>query len=157
MWWHGRCKGALALLVVTLAGCGGVKPVPVDAVVTLDGKPLPGATVLFVPNEGSRGRPAHGLTDADGSLQLTTFEDYDGVLPGEYRVVVTIGEWMSEPPQGDRSSEERARRRQERSEARASKKPLVPGIYGHQDTTPLHCTVPPAGRVLLELHRNADR
>jgi hypothetical protein len=158
MWWRGGCWGILALLCVSLSGCGGTKLVAVDAVVTLDGKPLPLATVLFVPQEGSRGRPAHGMTDIDGSLQLTTPpEENDGALPGEYRVVVTKSEWMSEPPQGDRSSDDRARKHQERSEARAGKAPLLPAVYANQATTPLRCTVPAGRKVILELRSKAER
>jgi hypothetical protein len=154
---RGGCWGTMALLCVIVSGCGGVKPLTVDVVVTLDGEPLAGATVLFVPEEGTRGRPAHGLTDIDGSLQLTTPpEEDDGVYPGAYRVVVTKSGMIS-PPEGDRSSEERARKHQARSEARARKTPRLPVIYNNQATTPLRCTVPAGRKVTLELHSTADR
>jgi hypothetical protein len=147
-----RRRASLTLLLLLASvGCGGPKTVVVDAVVTLDGEPLAGATVLFVPEEGSRGRPAHGLTDLDGSLLLTTFDDDDGALPGAYRVVVMKSEGMIEQPQGERSSEEWARSHYERVVAREGKKPLVPPMYSDQATTPLHCTVPAGGRVKLEL------
>jgi hypothetical protein len=85
------CFGALAaLMLLGLAGCGGsgAKPVKTEGVVTLDGAPLAGATVVFQPAEGT-GRPATGLTSADGSFRLTTFNTGDGAMPGEYKIVVT--------------------------------------------------------------------
>src|SRR5262249_28892104 len=87
-----RCSlvGLVVAAMVPVVGCGGatVKPIKVEGVVTLDGQPLPGATVSFLPNEG--GRTASGRSDADGSFRLTTFNTDDGALPGEYKVIVTV-------------------------------------------------------------------
>jgi len=52
---------------------------PVEGVVTLDGEVLEGASVLFHPQAG--GRPATGLTDAQGKFELKTMED-DGAQVG---------------------------------------------------------------------------
>ena len=73
---------------LTLAGCGG-NLVTVKGKVTLDGEPLSGATVSFVPAEGSDklGTPV-GLTDESGIFYLTTREQFDGAVPGEYRVCI---------------------------------------------------------------------
>jgi hypothetical protein len=78
------------LIVVALSGCsGGDKPklAPVTGLVTLDGQPVEGAAVMFVPTAG--GRPAQGLTDAQGHFELMTFKTGDGALLGEHRVSVT--------------------------------------------------------------------
>jgi HEAT repeat protein len=76
-------------LAVGLAGCRGQgKPVKVEGSLTLDGKPFSGATITFVPAEGS-GRSASGLSEQDGSFRLTTFKPDDGALPGEYKITVT--------------------------------------------------------------------
>jgi hypothetical protein len=84
-----RCaRGGLALAFLLLAwGCGSAKPVKVEGIVLLDGKPVEGATVSFVP-DGETGRPADALTGPDGVFRLNTFSPEDGALPGDYRVVV---------------------------------------------------------------------
>jgi hypothetical protein len=76
----------LAIVVAMAVGCGGPATVPVSGTVTLDGEPVDGATVTFVP-EGE-GRPANGNTDASGNFTLTTFTGGDGALPGSYNVTV---------------------------------------------------------------------
>jgi hypothetical protein len=55
----------------------------VEGRVTIDGKPLAGATVTFVPLEKNRGQVS-GLTNEDGDYHLK-----GGVLPGKYTVTVT--------------------------------------------------------------------
>src|SRR5687767_14557607 len=81
----------LAILLAAAAGCGDrFSPVPVSGVVTLDGKPVEGATVYFYAvGDAADGRPAHGTTDKDGAFRLSTLGDEDGALPRRYKVVVT--------------------------------------------------------------------
>jgi lysophospholipase L1-like esterase len=62
-----------------------VKQVVSVGTVTLDGKPLPGATVSFVQGKAV---VAVGKTNADGTFQLVT-DGVPGVPPGEYRVVIS--------------------------------------------------------------------
>lgn len=59
----------------------------VTGTVTLDGTPVEGATVTFVP--GQTGDPAVGTTDASGKYSLKSFGSEDGATPGEYQVTVT--------------------------------------------------------------------
>ncbi|MDZ7618744.1 MAG: hypothetical protein U1E05_17200, partial [Patescibacteria group bacterium] len=63
---------------------------PVRGVVTLDGQPVAGAAVMFMPNSG--GRPAIGVTDKDGGFSLQTETPGDGALLGEHAVTVTLQE-----------------------------------------------------------------
>src|SRR5437016_5258303 len=71
------------LLLSFLIGCGGVKtPVKTTAVVTLDDKPLEGATVTFHPEDPKDGHVASGFTGSDGTAALTTYNTGDGVIPG---------------------------------------------------------------------------
>jgi len=49
------------------------------------GKPLAGATVVLVPAKDP-GMPARGTTGDDGSFVLTTQNEGDGALPGDYRI-----------------------------------------------------------------------
>src|SRR5260370_18785229 len=76
--------------ILTTVGCGKGNVTKVEGVVTLDGKPLPGATLSFVPV--GEGKPAFGRTDNVGSFRLTTFRTDDGALPGEYQVVIVVEE-----------------------------------------------------------------
>ena len=61
--------------LLTLAGCGGLKLVPVSGKVTQAGKPLTGGAVSFVP-DASRGNKARlscmGRIGPDGRYELTT-------------------------------------------------------------------------------------
>lgn len=60
--------------------------------VRLDGKPLQGATVTYVPEKfmGSSVRPASGVSDQNGGVSLVVEgEKIPGVQPGFYRVQVS--------------------------------------------------------------------
>jgi hypothetical protein len=164
----------LGLLLFALpslgGGCGGrAKPVKVEGIVTLDGKPLSGATVTFMPI-GENGRTASGRTDTDGSFRLTTYRSDDGAVPGEYKVLVVV----------QKATEERFIGRdpetftdQEKMEARMTMSPKgrkavaaksqsqaksspVPAIYGDVNKTPLKEVVPPEGEVKLALRSSAS-
>jgi hypothetical protein len=80
-----RWLAVSAILIVT-TGCGTPKLLPVSGVVTLDGKPIADAGVLFCPVD--RGPPASGTTDANGQFQLATINNL-GVAPGRYGVTIT--------------------------------------------------------------------
>ena len=69
-------------------GCGGKGVVPVEIHLTLDGEPLPDASVSLIRAKGEQGRGAFGITDEAGVAKVTTFEPLDGALPGHYAVVV---------------------------------------------------------------------
>lgn len=83
------------------AGCGPGRPatVPVRGAVTLDGKPVAGAQVMLMPQEG--GRPAQGVTDDAGRFALETFAPGDGALPGRHAVTVTCRRVSGAAPDAD--------------------------------------------------------
>src|SRR5687767_926845 len=85
----------LSLTVALAQGCGDSRPVPVRGLVTVAGKPLAGAGVVFHPQD-PHGKMAHAATGADGHYQLTTFGAEDGALPGEYKVTII---WEEPPPE----------------------------------------------------------
>jgi len=60
---------------------------PVSGTITLDGTPLPGATIRLIPTAGQRA--AIGLTDDSGKYVLTTSQEGDGAAPGIYRVTIS--------------------------------------------------------------------
>lgn len=76
-----------------LIGCGGTdgpKTVDVTGTVTLDGDPLPNATLMFKP-EGSDNvySGAYGFTDEEGVYSLVTSSNTEGAPPGKYRVEIS--------------------------------------------------------------------
>lgn len=89
----------LAACAVAITGCpsGGavVDTEHVRGVVTLDGEPVPEATVMFSPVTEGQGMAATGNTDANGVYELTAASTGEGAakagagtLPGEYYVGV---------------------------------------------------------------------
>lgn len=63
----------------------------VDGLVTIDGKPLDGGTVLFEmigSGKSSQCYTARGSVDSDGRYRLSTFADGDGAPVGRYRVAI---------------------------------------------------------------------
>ena len=89
----------VVILLPGLVGCSkNDRPAmaPVTGTVLLAGQPLEGASVRFM---GPTGRPATGMTDADGRFTLKAFEEGDGSVLGENRVTVTkYGPPPFEPP-----------------------------------------------------------
>ena len=86
---------ALLFLVVSVSmvGCGSgrLRTEPVVGIVTLDGEPLEGASVNFIPKNPDEGIASFGRTDAKGEYRLQTLAgDADaGTLPGEYTVTIS--------------------------------------------------------------------
>jgi hypothetical protein len=70
-----------------LAGCGGGPAGPelgaVSGKVTLDGQPLPNATVVFQPDNG---RASTATTDASGNYALQFSADEQGAVVGKHTV-----------------------------------------------------------------------
>lgn len=82
-WW----MVGLALLA---AGCGG-NVSPVSGRVTLDGNPLPNASVIFQPTGSDAGSGSYGKTDADGRYTLRLVSnDKAGAVVGKHRVSITL-------------------------------------------------------------------
>lgn len=84
--------------LLLLTGCGGSSDGPpyatVSGVVTLDGNPVEGATVIFTPK--GPGTMSMGLTNADGAFSLMTSTGKRGAAVGDHAVTVTL---MIQPEQ----------------------------------------------------------
>jgi hypothetical protein len=78
------------LAIASAGGCGGPKLVPVEGAITLDGKPLAGATIALELVGGEKEfRLFSGEADASGKYVIKPFESSRvGALPGEYRVMI---------------------------------------------------------------------
>lgn len=92
----GRVTTSMATLfwLGCLLGCGGggdVEEVPplekVSGSVTLDGQPVPGISVTFVPAGTAQGSGAYGQTDAEGQYTLTYRTGDPGIPEGSYVVL----------------------------------------------------------------------
>jgi hypothetical protein len=154
--------GAWAAALLVAVGCGGGpdKPVKVEGVVTLDGQPVDGATVMFNPL-ASNGRQATGVTGEDGKFRLTTYSTGDGALPGDYKVTIekpTTAAAAGVQPGTDLSQidmtkmmlqmkKESERNRKQRAKVTGG----IPTVYGDLAKTPLKERVPPDGLVKVEL------
>ncbi len=128
------------LALILVAGCshGPEKTYPVEGLVTLDGKPLAGGSVLFDsldPGNSGRRYTARGTIDPQGRYRLSTFGRYDGAVAGRHRAVVLpdLSQLTDDP---------------------AAPLPVtVPPRYSALETTDLEYEVKPGeNRIDVELH-----
>ncbi len=101
-----KLSGWMACVARLSAGCGGASGpelIDVHGTVLLDGKPLPNATVRFVPEvQGAEAvRPASGVTDDDGRYELEYSSTRSGALPGKYKVLITTAQAPEEDEEGN--------------------------------------------------------
>jgi hypothetical protein len=103
---------------LVLAGCGG-KSVPVNGLVKFsdgsDVSVLQGYEVSLQAEGG--GASSYGTIEADGTVKLSTFGQFDGAVPGKYRVTIT----PSASPDPDKPPP----------------KPAIPAKYGAFETSGL--------------------
>lgn len=80
-------------------GCGGsdssdvdkLDTVPVKGTLKLDGQPFGPATVeLMGTDTSTKTKIASGQADDSGSFTLGTYDKADGVVPGKYKVLITV-------------------------------------------------------------------
>ena len=76
------------LAIGCFPGCGSDRPplAPVGGVVTLDGKPLADAEVIFTPETG---RHSTARTDAEGRYELEYLPDVPGAVLGPHTVRIS--------------------------------------------------------------------
>ncbi|MCR9234092.1 MAG: Ig-like domain-containing protein [bacterium] len=99
-------RRVLTLLFLTVPlvclGCsrGGddIKLAPVSGVVTMDGKPLTNAIVIFSPQKGN---PSSGRTDSSGNYTLTYRDQLKGAVPGSHSITI-----ITAPPESPRQAED---------------------------------------------------
>lgn len=93
-----------------LAGCGGgVDDYPdmgtVYGTVTLDGNPLEGASVIFVP-KAPGSRSSFGTTDSGGYYELAYSANMDGAKVGEHTVRISTFKSPDPNTPGDKGAKE---------------------------------------------------
>lgn len=143
-----------------LAGCTsgetGPKLVAADGTVTYQGKPLAGANVMFLPENGPL---ASGVTDADGKFKLTS-AGQPGVTAGPAKVTVTAfppgqkvegSQTVNAQPKTPEEQAAYMKKAEEMQRAMASgqsppaPKSLIPESYNKPDTSGLSFTINPNG------------
>jgi hypothetical protein len=132
-------------LVLVFAGCGeGRDPnlpplVPVTGTVKLDGKPVSGAFVTFIPTQGTIGTGSTGITDAEGKYELATMHDGTGAPVGSYQVVISklVRLDGTDFPAGE-----------EFDAMGTPHKNLFPPQYSDQSQTTLKANVPEGGKAI---------
>lgn len=122
-----------SLILLLLAGCGSKSERPkeypglVTGRVTLDGKPLSGGTITFVPEvaEEEGGRPGLARIEPDGGFWVGSANPAKpaGLIPGRYRVTVLA---MRPDPTGT---------------GNPIAQMTVPEVYSEAATSPLEATI----------------
>ena len=86
-----RMAGLLFLCATSACTPGGPALVSVSGTITLDGQPLAGATVRFVPLDDTAGHGGTGRTDPQGIYEVVANRQNErkGLLPGKYRVAIS--------------------------------------------------------------------
>ncbi|MDX1928798.1 MAG: carboxypeptidase-like regulatory domain-containing protein [Pirellulaceae bacterium] len=128
LWNRISCLVIIGLSLCVQPGCGGPSDQPelgqVTGTVTLDGQPLVGVAVVFQPDNG---RPARGMTDAQGKYELIYIRQTKGTKVGPNRVEIAPSE-EGEAEESETPDEEA------KSATKPSKsgKPKVPARYNVQ-------------------------
>lgn len=80
---------------ILLAGCGSKGPyglIPISGIVTMDGIPAEGASVVFQPRQLKSGEPpgpgSSAFCDAEGRFQLKTVKGDPGAVIATHRVMI---------------------------------------------------------------------
>ena len=140
------------VLALVGAGCGGGdEKTPVSGVVKLDGQPVEGAMVTFVPAGAGKGQIASGMTDKEGVFRLTTTTPGDGAFPGDYKVTIVYAEAPEAPPaKGMKEAFTGFEKAQKQKLGPPRYK--IPPKYRSPHQSPRTQKVPPEGEVLFEIN-----
>ena len=122
------CVGLCCLFAIGCGNDGKPRRVPVAGVITYNGKPVPEGDVVFVPVDAAKGFRARGKANKNGQFTLTTFDEGDGAVPGEYKVTIFAYRPVEPKRDGDMI-------------APRVGLPAVPKKYFDQQTTDLSATV----------------
>lgn len=139
---------AIAASAVLVSGCAkDTGHRKTTGVVTYNGEPVEGATVVFIP-QVQGGASGSAMTDAQGAYSATSGSVGEGLLPGEYKVTISKRETVVDPDQAAyEAGEITYDELQERNRAKGlsgtgpAGESLVPEIYSNAAATPLTITV----------------
>lgn len=140
--------GMLVLCLPLTAGCGGGASGPplakVTGVVTLDGNPVEGATISFVPK--GEGAMSLALTDPEGKFAMRTAAGKEGAVVGDHTITVSLSVTTGGGATGSADDLAPPQSFEGGAPAEAPKTLfLVPEKYGSPTTSGLTVTVPSGG------------
>jgi hypothetical protein len=153
----GWCCGMLVFL--SGCGCSGgtdswskTQPdtVPAGGVVTLDGKPLSGASVVFAPVPPGK-HSASGVTNSSGAFSVRAFPSKTGAVPGTYKVCI-----LKQSADGAGAAADPKTFGEDAAHAEASPAPVqfkseVPTQYESPETSGLVVQIPGGGDSALKI------
>jgi hypothetical protein len=125
--------------LLAFAGCGSKGPdlppqYPVSGTITMDGKPLASAGIMFLPRGETRGTGAFGMSDAAGKYSLKSDHGGPGAPEGEYAVTISRVVNRDGTPYVPKPDV-----------AEAGERETLPGIYSDSMKSVLTATVPKGG------------
>ena len=115
--------------------------VPAAGIVTLNGEPVEEASVIFAPQDTTGAQSASAKTDKNGKFVVTTVKPGDGMLPGEYLVLIT-----KTTVSGEKSKDGDDRQIVNH----------LPPKYGSKGTSDLKVSIPPKGDKNIELKMEGE-
>ena len=138
LWRYTRLAGGMLALFVASGGCNratGIVTIPIRGEVLYKGQPLATGLVVYLPNGSGDARQASGKIESDGTFVLTTFKGGDGVVPGDYRIVVY--------PYDSPAGATRTREQMEAAAQRGGERPkhIIPEKYSDPTASGLTDTV----------------
>ena len=147
--WRDFLAVAFALWMVGCnSGPEGPPLVPVEGTVTLDGKPLSKADLMFVPEGDTKGQGGVAQTDMDGRFALLSQDrQHQGAPTGNYRVIINKlvkpdgTDYVPDPNAGPMDQ--------------GGFRELLPLAYSDMGQTLLTATVPEGGASNLEFKLNS--
>lgn len=123
---HSFLRIGLAIVGLSaLAGCGSGNLGTVSGNVTLDGQPLPNATLIFTPTAAG-GSTTAARTDTAGSYTLVHSREVDGAILGPYSVWISTKQAADESDPSSAAVPERVPNKY-RTPAAALKADIKPG------------------------------
>ncbi len=146
-------SGAMLVVVTAFPGCSNEDDewtrqqpatVTADGVVTLDGKPVDGASIVIAPTPPNQ-HAANAITDGSGRFSLAAFPNKPGAVPGTYKVrVAKTIEVGAEPVKVD-LGEDAAHAASDEPSANMTWKSVLPEKYSNPETSGLEVEIPAGG------------
>lgn len=139
------------LVALFLTSCSqsqsGPPLVPAEGMVTLDGKPLADANIMFIPSGDTMGQAGLGKSDASGRFAIARMDDRrPGAAVGSYRVLIS----KKVNPDGTVFQP-----RPDQDPMTANYKEALPTLYRDETQSPLTAEVPANGTKSLEFKLNS--
>lgn len=114
-----------------------------EGTVSWKGEPVEEAFVAFSPKDNSDGRSASGTTDAQGRFKVSTLNNNDGILPGEY--FVTISKSTTTREGGLESSDNPDENRGRIVQETVTETHFIPQAYADRKTSGLSAVISSKG------------